>query len=157
MPESIEPVPATSSARWALAVARADGAVPADYDYVNSDARTVLRWREPIQPGGYDTVEIVADGHTFFRLDGKLHRLDGPAVMHVTKRLWFIHGHEYPDRLRWYPAAVLTLLGLPHLDDYIDSALHADLSPAETAAGYRHGIPVDELRTNRDILGHVGQ
>lgn len=156
MPDSIEPVPATPSARWALAVARADGAIPADYDYVNHDASTLLHWRQPVEPGGYDQVEIVADGHTFFRLDGKLHRLDGPAAMHVTRRRWFIHGREFPDRPAWYRAAVLTLLGFPHLADYLDAAIHADLSPAEAAAGYTHGIPVAELRKDRGIIAHLG-
>lgn len=155
MGDVIEPVPASSSARWALAVARADGAVPADYDFVSNDQRSVLRWRSPVEPGGYDEVEILADGHTFFRLDGKLHRLDGPAVMYVTRRSWFIHGHEYPDRPSWFLAATLALLGVPHLDDYIEAAIHADLSPFETAAGYRNGIPVAELRTDRNIVAQL--
>jgi hypothetical protein len=151
----VEPVPPTPSARWALAAARAEGAVPADYDFVNSDTNTVIRWRHPVRPGGYDEVEIQADGHTFYRLDGKLHRLDGPAVVHVTRRLWFIDGRRYPDRPSWYHAAVLTMFGLPHLEAYLEEAIHADLTPAEAAAGYRAGIPVTELRADPGLRRHL--
>jgi hypothetical protein len=153
---SIEPIPVTSSARWALAAARAEGAIPADYDFVNTDANTVIRWRTPVSPGGYDEVEIVADGHTFYRIDGKLHRLDGPAVVHVTRRRWFIDGHEYADRRKWYTAAVLVLLGLPRLDDYLEAAIHAELSPAEAAVGYRHGVPVGEIHADPGLLDYLG-
>lgn len=152
---NIEPIPATPSARWALAAARAEGAIPADYDYVTSDQRTVIRWRVPVEPGGYDEVEIASDGHTFYRIDGKLHRLDGPAVVHVTRRLWFVHGQRYPDRSSWYRAAVLTHLGLPHLAEYLESAIHADLDPADAAVGYRHGIPVGELQKDRGLRHHL--
>jgi hypothetical protein len=155
MAGSIEPIPSSPSARWALAAARAEGAIPADYEYVTSDARTVIHWRTPVEPGGYDEVEIAADGHTFYRLDGKLHRLDGPAVVHVTRRLWFILGREFPDRHSWYSAAVLTVLGLPHLADYLESAIHADLNPAEAAAGYRHGVPANELHADKELRSYL--
>lgn len=155
MAGSIEPTPSTPSARWALAAARAEGAVPAGYDVVASDTHTVIHWRSPVAPGGYDQVEIAADGHTFYRLDGKLHRLDGPAVVHVTRRRWFILGREYPDRSSWYSAAVLTIFGLPHLGEYVEAAIHADLSPAEAAAGYRHGVPVGELHADKALLAQL--
>jgi hypothetical protein len=155
MAGNIEPIPATPSARWALAAARAEGAIPADYDFVNGDTNTVFRWRLPVTPGGYDEVEIVADGHTFYRLDGKLHRLDGPAVVHVTRRGWFVAGREYPNRPSWYTAAVLAALGLPHLGEYLEAAIHADLSPPEAAAGYSHGIPVAELRSDPGLRAHL--
>jgi hypothetical protein len=155
MAPDIEPVPASSSARWALAAARAEGAVPTDYDFVNSDTNTVIHWRHPVEPGGYDEVEIVADGHTFYRLDGKLHRLDGAAVVHVTHRRWFILGREYPSRQSWYSAATLAFLGLPHIGEYLEAAIHADLTPAEAAAGYRNGVPVDELRTDKALFSHL--
>jgi len=155
MAGSIEPIPSTASARWALAAARTEGAIPADYDFVTGDAKTVFHWRHPVRPGGYDEVEIVADGHTFYRIDGKLHRLDGPAVVHVTKRRWFISGREYPDRASWYTSAVLTCLGLPNLGDYLEGAIHADLTPAEAAAGYRHGVPVGELRADPALRAHL--
>ncbi len=151
MTNSFEPIPATPSARWALAAARAEGAIPAEHDYVTSETNTVIRWRYPVAPGGYDEVEIVADGHTFYRLDGKLHRLDGPATVHVTRRQWFVLGREYPDRPSWYRAAVLTALGLPHLGDYLEAARHADLNPTEAAAGYRHGVPVGELKNDKAL------
>jgi hypothetical protein len=150
-----EPIPPTPSARWALACARADGAIPAGYDFSISGSVTVIRWRQPAIPGGYDEVEIAADGRTFYRLDGKLHRLDGPAVVHVTRRAWFISGREYPDRASWFAAAVLTICGMPHLDDYIEAAVHADVSPAEAAVGYRHGIPVGDLSKDRGLLGQL--
>ena len=155
MDVGIEPIPTTPSARWALAAARAEGAIPADYDFVAGDTKTVIRWRTPVTPGGYDEVEIVADGHTFYRLDGKLHRLDGPAVVHVTRRLWFILGREYPDRSSWYRAAVLTLLGLPLLGEYVEEAIHTDLSPTEAAAGYHHGVPVGEMHKDRGLRAHL--
>ena len=140
-----EPIPPTASARWALAHARAEGSIPADYDYSSEGADTVIRWRNPVLPGGYDEVEIVGDGRTFYRLDGKLHRLDGPAVVHVTRRSWFILGRKYPDRASWFTAAVLTIMGMPYLDDYLDAAVHTDVTPSNAAVGYRHGIPVGEL------------
>lgn len=151
----VEPVPPTPSARWALAVARAEGAVPAGYDFVVGETSTVIHWRQPVEPGGYDTVEIGSDGHTFYRLDAKLHRLDGPAVVHVTRRLWFIHGKELPDRRSWYRAAVLAHLGLDHISDYIEAAIHAELTPAQAAAGYREGIPVAELRSEPGWLDQL--
>ncbi len=156
MNNGFEPIPPTPSARWALASARADGAIPADYDFSISGSVTVIRWRQPLIPGGYDEVEISADGRTFYRLDGKLHRLDGPAVVHVTRRSWFILGREYPDRASWFAAAVLTICGMPHLGEYIEAAVHADVSPAEAAAGYRHGIPVGELSADRELLRDLG-
>lgn len=155
MPKSVEPVPATPSARWALAAARAEGAIPADYDYKVADTTTHIHWRTPVQPGGYDDVEIVGDGHTFYRLDGKLHRLDGPAIMHVTKRRWFIFGREYRDRASWYTAAVLTFLGMANLGEYIEVAFHADVTPSEAAAGYRNHVPAERLRSERDLLSDL--
>jgi hypothetical protein len=155
MAGSIEPIPATPSARWALATARAEGAIPADYDIIAAEPNTIVHWRSPVSPGGYDEVEIVADGHTFYRLDGKLHRLDGAAIVHVTNRRWFILGREYRDRATWYSAAVLTIFGLPHLGEYLEAAIHAELSPAEAAAGYRNGIPVNELHADKALLSHL--
>jgi hypothetical protein len=153
---SFEPIPPTPSARWALASARADGAIPADYDFSIAGSDTVIRWRQPVVPGGYDEVEIDAAGRTFYRLDGKLHRLDGPAVVHVTRRSWFVLGREYPDRASWFAAAVLTVYGLAHLGEYIDAAVHADVNPTEAAVGYRHGIPVGELSADRGLLRELG-
>lgn len=157
MTSSFEPIPPTPSARWALAAARAEGAIPADYGFAANGTDTVIRWRYPVLPGGYDEVEIVADGRTFYRLDGKLHRLDGPAVVHVTRRAWFILGREYPDRSSWFAAAVLTIFGMPHLGEYVEAAIHADVSPAEAAMGYRHGVPVGELHAERALLAQLSE